>query len=168
MNRDRTSPKVPLPMIPAARAAAAIEVLADIETRHRPASDAMKDWGLSHRFAGSGDRAAISGLVYDALRKKSSSAWIMGSPSPRAEMLGALRQTQNLDVEAIAALFSGEGHAPAKLSEAEHARLIASDVTGAPSHVVGDFPEWLAPQLQARFGASAPGGGQGLARRAPG
>ena len=65
-------------MIPAARAAAAIEVLTDIESRRRPASDAMKDWGLSHRFAGSGDRAAISGLVYDALRKKSSSAWIMG------------------------------------------------------------------------------------------
>ena len=57
-------------MIPAARAAAAIEVLTDIEFRRRPASDAMKDWGLSHRFAGSGDRAAISGLVYDALRKK--------------------------------------------------------------------------------------------------
>ena len=71
-------------MTPAARAAAAIEVLSDIESRRRPAADAMKDWGLAHRFAGSGDRAAISGLVYDALRKKSSSAWIMGGPSPRA------------------------------------------------------------------------------------
>ena len=69
-------------MIPAARAAAAIEVLADIETRRRPAADAMKDWGLGHRFAGSGDRAAISSLVYDALRKKSSSAWIMGEVDP--------------------------------------------------------------------------------------
>ena len=124
-------------MIPAARAAAAIEVLADIETRHRPAGDAMKDWGLAHRFAGSGDRAAISGLVYDALRKKSSSAWIMGGPSPRAEMLGALRQTHDLDAEAIAALFSGEGHAPAKLTEAERERLAAADLSGAPAHVVG-------------------------------
>ena len=108
-------------MIPAARAAAAIEVLTDIESRRRPASDAMKDWGLAHRFAGSGDRAAISGLVYDALRRKSSSAWIMGEANPRAEMLGALRQTHDLDAEAIAALFSGEGHAPAKLTEAENA-----------------------------------------------
>ena len=72
-------------MIPSARVAAAIEVLADIETRHRPAADAMKDWGLAHRFAGSGDRAAISSLVYDTLRRKSSSAWIMGETSPRAE-----------------------------------------------------------------------------------
>src|SRR6202046_4456486 len=108
-------------MPPAPRAVAAIEVLTDIDGRHRPASDAMKDWGLSHRFAGSGDRAAISGLVYDALRKKSSSAWITGTPGPRAEMLGALRQTHDLDADAIAALFSGEGHAPAKLTEGEHA-----------------------------------------------
>ena len=45
-------------MTPAARISAAIEVVADIEARHRPAADALKDWGLSHRFAGSGDRAA--------------------------------------------------------------------------------------------------------------
>ena len=40
-------------MTPAARLSAAIEVVADIEARHRPAADALKDWGLSHRFAGS-------------------------------------------------------------------------------------------------------------------
>src|SRR5271168_4197231 len=159
--------KVLLPMTPAARAAAAIEVLADIETRHRPAADAMKDWGLSHRFAGSGDRAAISGLVYDALRRKSSSAWIMCEPSPRAEILGALRQTHGLDAEAIAALFSGEGHAPAKLTEAERARLAAADLSGAPPNVLGDFPEWLTPQLEASFGAAAAEEGRALAERAP-
>jgi 16S rRNA (cytosine967-C5)-methyltransferase len=41
-------------MTPGARVAAAIEVLADIEIRRRPAPDVLKDWGLSHRFAGSG------------------------------------------------------------------------------------------------------------------
>ncbi|MGZ9106329.1 MAG: MFS transporter, partial [Rhodoplanes sp.] len=50
-------------MTPAARLSAAIDVLADIEARRRPAPDALKDWGLAHRFAGSGDRAAIAGLV---------------------------------------------------------------------------------------------------------
>src|ERR1700759_5745789 len=107
-------PKGFLPMTPAARAAAAIDVLTDIESRRRPAADAMKDWGLSHRFAGSGDRAAISGLVYDALRRRSSAAWIMGGTSPRAEMLGALRQTHGFDAEASAAGGPGEGHAPPK------------------------------------------------------
>ncbi len=44
-------------MTPGARLSAAIEVIADIEARRRPAADALKDWGLVHRFAGSGDRA---------------------------------------------------------------------------------------------------------------
>ena len=65
-------------MTPGARASAAIEVLADIEARKRPASEALKDWGLAHRFAGSGDRAAIGNLVFDALRKRASSAYAMG------------------------------------------------------------------------------------------
>jgi 16S rRNA (cytosine967-C5)-methyltransferase len=154
-------------MIPAARAAAAIEVLADIETRRRPAADAMKDWGLSHRFAGSGDRAAIASLVYDALRRKSSSAWIMGEATPRAEILGALKQARGLDAEEISALFTGEGHAPMKLAEAERARLDAADLSGAPPHVLGDFPEWLAPHFAASFGAEAADEGRALAERAP-
>jgi 16S rRNA (cytosine967-C5)-methyltransferase len=154
-------------MTPAARIAAAIEVLTDIEMRRRPAADAMKDWGLAHRFAGAGDRAAISSFVYDALRKKSSSAWIMGEASPRAEMLGALRQTRGLEVDGISALFSGEGHAPMKLADGERARLAAADLNGAPPHVLGDFPEWLAPEFEASFGADAADEGRALTERAP-
>ena len=82
------------------------------KTRRRPANDALKDWGLSHRFAGSSDRAAIAGLVYDALRRKASSAYVMGDASPRATMLGMLRLERDLDVDAIAALFSGVRFAP--------------------------------------------------------
>ncbi|MDQ3558437.1 MAG: MFS transporter, partial [Pseudomonadota bacterium] len=49
----------------AGRISAAIDVLTDMEARHRPASEALRDWGVSHRFAGAGDRAAIGNLVYD-------------------------------------------------------------------------------------------------------
>ena len=52
-------------MMPAARLSAAIEIVAGIEAQRRPAAEVLKDWGLSHRFAGSSDRAAIAGLVYD-------------------------------------------------------------------------------------------------------
>src|SRR5262249_59320508 len=71
-------------MTPGARLSAAIEVIADIEARRRPAADALKDWGLVHRFAGSADRAAIAGLVYDTLRRRASSAPIIGDHPPRA------------------------------------------------------------------------------------
>ncbi len=154
-------------MTPSARVSAAIEVLADTEGRRRPAADAMKDWGLAHRFAGSGDRAAISALVYDALRRKASSAWLMGEATPRAEIVGALKQTRGLDLDAIAALFTGEGHAPPPLTEAERERLASATLDGAPAHVAGDFPEWLAPQFEAAFGASAADEGRALAERAP-
>ena len=75
-------------MTPAARVSAAIEVLADIATRRRPAADALKDWGIAHRFAGSGDRAAIAGLTYDALRRRASpaSSW---APTRRARWCSA-------------------------------------------------------------------------------
>ena len=154
-------------MIPAARVAAAIEVLADVEARRRPAVDALKDWGLSHRFAGSGDRAAIAGLVYDGLRRKASSAWIMGEATPRAAMIGALKQLRGLDEEAIAALFSGEGHAPPPLSGAERERLRSGDLSGAPDHVRGDYPEWLAGALAESCGGQAAEEGRALAARAP-
>ncbi|MFZ0606062.1 MAG: MFS transporter, partial [Xanthobacteraceae bacterium] len=111
-------------MTPAARLSAAIEAFADIETRRRPAGDALKDWGLSHRFAGSGDRAAIAGLVYDVLRRKASSASLMGEASPRAVLIGMLHRERGFDVAAIDALCSGARYAPAPLTAAERAALV--------------------------------------------
>src|ERR1700679_3124695 len=122
-------------MTPSARLSAAIEVFADIEARRRPAADALKDWGLSHRFAGSSDRAAIAGLLYDALRRKASSAWLMGESTARAELVGMPRRERGLDVAAIAALCSGERYAPAPLTAAESAALNADSIANAPPYV---------------------------------
>src|SRR6202045_2553295 len=117
-------------MTPSARLSAAIEVIAEIEARRRPATDALKDWGLAHRFAGSGDRAAIAGLLYDALRRKSSSAWLVGEATPRAEVLGALNQLGGLGGDEIAGLFTGAGHAPPPLGDLERERLSRADLVG--------------------------------------
>ncbi|MGO8739376.1 RsmB/NOP family class I SAM-dependent RNA methyltransferase [Rhodoblastus sp.] len=154
-------------MHPSARIAAAIEVLDDLETRRRPAGDALKDWGLARRFAGSKDRAAIASLVYDALRRRASARWMMKSESPRAEMVGALHLARGQTSDQIAAAFSGEGHAPPPLSEAEQAALAAADLSGAPAWVLGEFPEWLAPYLDRAFGEQAAEEGRALAARAP-
>ena len=153
-------------MIPAARLSAAIEIFADIDARRRPAADALKDWGLAHRFAGSGDRAAIAGLVYDALRRKSSSAWLMAEASPRAVLIGMLHRERGLDAGAIAALFDGSRYAPAPLTEAETAALGRS-LADAPAHIEGDYPEWLDPYLARIFGDERAAEGVALASRAP-
>ncbi|WP_262028850.1 RsmB/NOP family class I SAM-dependent RNA methyltransferase [Microvirga sp. Mcv34] len=154
-------------MTPAARISAAIEVLADIEARRRPATEALKDWGLSHRFAGSKDRAAIASLVYDALRRKASATWIMGENTPRAVLLGMLRLQRGLGLDAIAALCSGERFAPEPLSADERARLENADLSGAPASVAGDFPDWIEPSLQGLFGEDLVAEMQALATRAP-
>jgi 16S rRNA (cytosine967-C5)-methyltransferase len=154
-------------MTPGARLAAAIEIFSDIEQRRRPAADALKDWGLSHRFAGSGDRAAIAGLVYDALRRKASAAWIMGESTPRAIVLGMLRRERGMSNDAVADLCDGSRYAPAPLSEQEHGRFKQGDLAGAPAHVLGDYPEWLDEAFAATFGAERAEEGAALASRAP-
>ncbi len=154
-------------MTPGARLSAAIEVLADIDTRRRPAGDALKDWGLAHRFAGSGDRAAIAGLVYDALRRKASAAFVIGEATARAVVLGMLAIERKLDLAAIERLAGDGRHAPGALSEHERARLAAPSLEGAPPHVAGDYPEWLDPHLTRTFGDERVAEGAALASRAP-
>lgn len=135
--------------------------------QRRPAAEALTDWGRNHRFAGSKDRAAISSLVYDALRVRASAAFLMQSEAPRAVMLGALREARGLSAETIAELCSGEQHAPETLSETERAALEHGTLEGAPAHVRGDYPDWLAPQFEALFGDASAEEGRALARRAP-
>ena len=100
-------------MTPAARLSAAIELIDTIDTQRVPAAKALKEWGTAHRYAGSGDRAAISGLIWDVLRRRASSAWIMDDDTPRARVLGMLKLERGMDVDAIAALCDGGRFAPA-------------------------------------------------------
>ena len=154
-------------MTPAARLAAAIEVFGNLESERRPAADALKGWGLAHRFAGSGDRAAIAGLVYDALRRRASSAFLMGADTPRAILLGMLKRERGLDSDAIAKLASGEKYATEALSDGERQRLDAADMAAAPAYVAGDYPEWLEPHFARAFGEARAEEGAALASRAP-
>jgi 16S rRNA (cytosine967-C5)-methyltransferase len=154
-------------MTPGARLSAAIEVLAAIESERRPAADVLKAWGLTHRFAGSGDRAAIAGLVYDALRRRASSAFLMREETPRAVLIGMLKRERGMETDAIARLADGSRFAPAPLSEEERRRLDAADLSGAPPYVAGDYPEWLDAQFAQSFGDGRAEEGAALASRAP-
>jgi 16S rRNA (cytosine967-C5)-methyltransferase len=154
-------------MTPAARLSAAIELLDTIDTERVPAAKALKEWGTAHRYAGSGDRAAISGLVWDVLRRRASSAWLMGEDTPRARLLGMLKLERGMDVDAIAALCDGGRFAPKPLTDAERAALTSRSLAGAPSHVGGDYPEWLDGYLAQVFGEDRVAEATAMASRAP-
>lgn len=156
-------------MTPGARIAAAIEVLADIEGRRRPAVDALKDWGLSHRFAGSGDRAAIADRVYDALRCRASNAWATGDDGARMAVL-ASALAEECAAETARGAWAGDRHAP-QLTDAELAALSlsarAQRLVDAPAWVCGDYPQWLDPPLAEAFGEARAEETKALAERPP-
>lgn len=135
------------------RLQAAIEILTDIETRHRPVPDALKDWGLSHRFAGSGDRGAIGNLVHDALRKRSSHAFIMGGDTPANLALGVLLRQWGVTPAELVAELEGDRFAPEIPSQAELEACLARPLTEAPAHVQADIPEWIVPEFERAFGS---------------
>jgi 16S rRNA (cytosine967-C5)-methyltransferase len=154
-------------MTPAARLSAAIELIETIDAQRVPAAKALKEWGTAHRYAGSGDRAAISGLIWDVLRRRASSAWLMEADTPRARVLGMLRLERGMTADAIAALCDGGRFAPEPLSEAERLALTSRTLDGAPPHIAGDYPEWLDAHLAAVFGNDRVAEATAMASRAP-
>src|SRR5690606_11662446 len=154
-------------MTPGARIQAAIEILADIADHHRPAHEALADWGRSHRFAGSADRAAIGNLVFDALRRRASIAWRMGSEEPRALALGVVCFVWGDRPDALLSRFANDRHAPAVPDAAELQALSTASLDGAPDWVRADVPEWIMPSFAATFGDAAVAEAAALGDRPP-
>ncbi|MEZ0301640.1 MAG: RsmB/NOP family class I SAM-dependent RNA methyltransferase [Hyphomicrobiaceae bacterium] len=154
-------------MRPGAHIKAAAEVLEDVLVRHRPAAQALADWGKAHRFAGSGDRAAIGNLVYDALRRKRSLAAQMGADTPRALALGAAPRALGMSIDAVIASADGSPYALEPPSEVERLALSYEMPQDAPPSMRGDFPDWLEPSFIRAFGGAAAEEGAALTRRAP-
>jgi 16S rRNA (cytosine967-C5)-methyltransferase len=149
------------------RIAAAIEVLGQIQTRYKPAHLALKAWGGDARYAGAKDRAFVSGLVLDVLRRRRSMAWLMDEETDRARALGAVRFLWDWPIERIEAA-AAEPHGPGALTGAERARLAApATLDGAPTPVLGDYPDWLDEPLARVFGEGRAVELQALAARAP-
>lgn len=142
-------------MTPAARVAAAIAVL-DRVLAGEAAEKVLLNWSRGSRFAGSGDRAAVRDLVFDALRRMRSCAASGGGMTGRGLMIG-LARVQGHD---LASIFTGEGHAPAPVSihEAARAMTLAEAL---------DCPDWLMAPLQAALGTSFEGVMTAMQARAP-
>jgi 16S rRNA (cytosine967-C5)-methyltransferase len=134
-------------LTPGARIAASIDVL-DRILAGQPAEKVLTQWGRDNRYAGSGDRAAIRDHVFDALRRRRSYAAAGGPETGRGIMIGALRMSGRDPAE----LFTGTGHAPPSLSEAERANPQTDPL---PLPVSCDVPDWLWPLVQEGLGPQA-------------
>ncbi len=151
-------------MTPAARLAAAIDLLGEITAAGKKPADAMaSDFFRARRFIGASDRRAISEQVWAALRAWRRLGWWLAAarngeePGPRLRM-AALMLLTGANIAALEALFSGARHAPPPLTGPERAVLarLAGRTLDHPrlsAAVANEVPDFLYPLLEARFGA---------------
>jgi 16S rRNA (cytosine967-C5)-methyltransferase len=150
------------------RLAAALAVLAEVEGRRRPIRLALKSWAEAARWAGAKDRAFVSGLALDVLRRRRSMSWRMDDDGARAGALGVLRFVWTWPIDRIEAAAAEAPHGPGELSAAERVRLAAPrSLEEAPAAVRGDYPDWLEPHFIRVFGEVRAAEGEALAARAP-
>lgn len=142
-------------MTPGARAQAAIEVL-DRILAGEAAEKALTRWGRASRYAGSGDRAAVRDLVFDALRCRRSFAAFGGADTGRGLILGRARAMG----EDVGALFHGGPHGPLPPGPDE--------VGGQPEGWARvDIPDWLGEAFRQSLDDKAVAVLQALQMRAP-
>lgn len=144
-------------MTPQARVAAAIGILDEV-LDDAPAEQTLLRWSRASRFAGSGDRAGVRDLVFDALRQRDSLAARGGALTGRGLMLGRARSRG----EDAGSIFTGAGHAPAPLSPDELAGGAEPDAMQRMN-----LPDWMQPLWAVSLGADAEPIAAAMADRAP-
>ena len=148
-------------MTPAARLAASIELLTEInEHPRRPADAVANDYFRARRFIGSGDRRAVSDRAWRVLRTRRRLGWWLGqagtAPTPRM-LVAASLLLEGWTAAGVAQSYSGGQYGPAPLLQPETAAVRALEGRtlqhpDMPDAVVAEVPDWVLPHLQARFG----------------
>ena len=138
-------------MTPAARLQAAADLLDEIRQSRAPAESVFKEWGRTHRYAGSKDRRAIADKVYQCLRNQARLSFAMGSEDGRALVIGALHLIDATPLSEIDKLYSGEGYGPKPLTLDERQRIGADD-GDLPQWLKAGLPEFVAERLQRVYG----------------
>lgn len=144
-------------MTPAARYQAAIDIL-DLFAAGLATEQALTRWARGARYAGSKDRAAVRDIVFSVVRARQSCAVLGGGGDGRALVLGLLR-VSDVDPDEV---FTGLGHAPARLTEQESAQPATAKTALPP-----DLPDWLVPDLKQSLGPAFPGYCATMRQRAP-
>jgi 16S rRNA (cytosine967-C5)-methyltransferase len=151
-------------LTPGARIAAAIDILAAIESGPRPADDVAAGYFRSRRYIGAKDRAQVAKHVYGVLRHRAALDWWVEragrsniAADARSRMIAALAIAEGEPEGEIAASFDGGRFRPAALAPVED-RLVRALAgrslrhPAMPRAVANDLPDWLEPYLEAVYG----------------
>jgi 16S rRNA (cytosine967-C5)-methyltransferase len=148
-------------LTPGAQVAAAIDILATIETGARPADEVAADYFRRRRYIGAKDRAHVAGHVYAVLRHRAALDWWLDKHAveidPRTRVLAGLALIEGWRPQAIKACCDGDRFRPSRLSQDEERLLgvLAARTLRHPQMpraVANDLPEWLEPHLERVFG----------------
>jgi 16S rRNA (cytosine967-C5)-methyltransferase len=148
-------------MTPAARIAAAIELLDSINKAPRKPADAVaNDYFRNRRFIGSGDRRSVSDRVWRVLRSQRRLTWwlALGRMAPTARMLVASSLlTEGWTLDGVGQSFSGGQFGPDTLDQVEKSALRnieghSDEHPEMPDAVRLEIPDWILSRLQDRFG----------------
>ena len=150
-------------MTPSARLAAAIDLLTEIEAQpRRPADAVANDFFRARRYIGSGDRRAVSDRAWHVLRARRRLGWwidrVRGAPTPRL-LTAASLLLEGWTASGLRQAFSGGQYAPAPLIDLElqATRALEGHTLEHPDMPVAvrlEFPDWILPHLEARFGSA--------------
>jgi len=112
-------------MTPAARIAAAIELLDSVEgATTRPADAVANDFFRLRRYIGSGDRRAVSDRVWTVMRARRRLGWWLKGPRPTGRLLvAASLLLEGWALSGVQQSFSGGQFAAPRLTQEEKAVL---------------------------------------------
>lgn len=148
----------------AARIQTVIDLLQAMEGSSAPVDRFLRAEFRTRRYAGSKDRAAITGRVFAILHQRAHFSWRMGAETPRALVIASLL-AEGCSPEDVSALFNGTPYGPAVLT-AEEERQIAAVPGVCPAAVAGEYPLWLEGELRRVFGDDLSAAMAGLQGRA--
>ncbi len=167
LRAPRTSPETPqpdcLPVPPAARLQATLDLLSDIDSAARPADAVISAFFRARRYIDAEDRGAILTRLQGLLRHHARLGWWLarlgGSDTPRNRLLAWLALAEGKTPDQISRLFSGAKFAPAALTDRDYAfaaklRGATMDHPAMPEEVRLECPDWAAEPLRRRFGTA--------------
>lgn len=165
-------------MTPGARVQACIELLAQIAAEAQDSSAVIDSYFRTRRYAGSGDRRAVSHRVYENLRHRARLDWwiqrtgVALDSTPRSRVLTQMAVYERTSPDQLARLFSGTRHCPPTLNNRE--QELAESLYGRPPMHIDmpdwvrlEYPSWMGPSLLEIFGPQLEVELQALSQTAP-